>query len=95
MFSQTNETKAFFTRLEKATAAVPKKDLEEGREQNPLSAVHWTMESAPGGGYKITLLRGSIIAGQKTVEAKDLKDQESVDAIVQAMFEKIAPKKAA
>ena len=94
MFSQTNETKALFTRLEKAVAATPKKDLEEGREQNPLSAVHWTFENY-GTGYKITLMKRGLVAGQKTVEAKDLKDQESVDAIVQSMFEKIAPKKAA
>ncbi len=93
MFSQTNETKALFTRLEKATAAVPKKDIEEGREQNPLSAVHWTMEQHAGG-YKITIIRGGIIAGQKSVEAKDLKDQESVDAIVKVMFDKFAAKAA-
>lgn len=93
MFSQTNETKALFTRLEKATAATPKKDLEEGKEQNPLSSVHWTMENHAGG-YKITIVRGGLILGQKTFESKDMKDQESVTAIVQAMFDKIAAKAA-
>jgi hypothetical protein len=94
MFSQTNEIKSLFTRLEKATAATQKKDLDEGKPQNPLSAVHWTMENHAGG-YKITMMRNGLVIGQKSFEAKDMKDQESVTAIVQAMFEKIADKKAA
>lgn len=94
MLTQTNASKALFTRLEKATAATSPKDMAEGRPQNPLSSVHWTLENSPGG-YTITMLRGSLIIAQKMLLRQDLfleKDkvnEPAVDAIVKAMFEDV------
>lgn len=93
MLSQTNASKALFTRLEKATAATQPKDIADGKPQNPLSAVHWTLESSPGG-YTITMMRSGIVVSQKMLFRQDLflgdtgkVNEPAVDAIVKAMFE--------
>ncbi len=107
MLDHTTITKAIFTKLEKATAAVSKKDMEEGREQNPLSSMHWTLENY-GTGYRITMMRAGLIVARKDVDfndvtALDVKGRrtlaapdETFSAIVNAMFKDVpAPKKAA
>lgn len=105
MLNQDARSKALFTQIEKVVAAVPPAQLKEGKPQNPLSSVHWTLENAPGG-YKITIMRSGIIVSQKTLERADLfidlgkgKWQLRDDAValaVMAMFEGIpAPAKAA
>lgn len=107
MLDHTALTKAIFTKLEKATAAVPKKDLEEGREQNPLSTMHWTLENH-GTGYRITMMRGGLIVARRDVELNDVTaldvkgrrtlaaPDETFAAIAAAMFKDVpAPKKAA
>lgn len=107
MLDHTAVTKAIFTKLEKATAAVSKKDQEEGREQNPLSTMHWTLENH-GTGYRITMMRGSLIVSQKDVDFNDVTaldvkgrrtqaaPQETFDALTAAMFKDVpAVKKAA
>lgn len=107
MLDHTAVTKAIFAKLEKATAAVSKKDLEEGREQNPLSTMHWTLENH-GTGYRISMMRGGLIVAQKSLEFNDVTaldvkgrrtqaaPQETFDAIVAAMFKDVpAAKKAA
>lgn len=107
MLDHTAITKAIFTKLEKATAAVPKKDLEEGREQNPYSTMHWTMENH-GTGYRITMMRGDLIVSRRDVEFNDVTaldprgkrtlpaSDETFTALVAAMFKDVpTPKKAA
>lgn len=93
MLTQTNASKALFTRLEKATAATPPVQIAEGKPQNPLSAVQWTLETSPGG-YTITMTRGGVIVAQKMLFRQDLFlgdtgkiNEPAVDAIVKAMFE--------
>lgn len=99
MLHQDAKSKALFTRLEKVTAATHKKDLDEGKPQNPLSSVHWTLESSPGG-YTITMMRSGVIVSQKMLFRQDLFEtvaaggkqiervnEAAVDAIVKAMFE--------
>lgn len=98
-------TKALFSRLEKATAAVQPEHLKEGREQNPLSTMHWSMENH-GDGYRFTMLKGSLVVAQKSVALADVTaadekgrrvaaSQETINAIVASMFEKVPAKKAA
>lgn len=107
MLDHTQVTKAIFTKLEKATAAVSKKDLEEGREQNPLSTMHWTLENH-GTGYRISMMRGGLIVAQKSLDFNDVTaldvkgrrtaaaPQETFDAIAAAMFKDVpVAKKAA
>lgn len=105
MLYQDAKSKALFMKLEKVVAAVPKEHLQEGKPQNQLSSVHWTLENAPGG-YKITIMRSGIIVAQKTLERADLfmdlgkgkwqLRDDSVEQAVMAMFEGIpAPAKAA
>lgn len=107
MLDHTAITKAIFTKLEKATAAVPRKDLEEGREQNPLSLFHWTLENH-GTGYRITMMRGGLIVSRRDVEFNDVTaldtrgkrtlpaPDETFDALVAAMAKEVpATKKAA
>lgn len=98
-------TKALFTKLEKATAAVSPKDLEEGREQNPYSAMHWTLENY-GAGYKINAMRNGIIVSQKAIELADVTvrdekgraqivPQEQIDALVAAIAKDVPASKKA
>lgn len=98
-------TKTLFTKLEKATAAVPPEHITEGRPQNPLSTMHWTMENH-GAGYRFTMMRGGVIVSQKTVDLNEITTvdakgrrvvapQETIDALVASMFEKVPAKKAA
>lgn len=105
MLDMTPLTKAIFSCLERATAAVQPKDIAEGREQNPRSTVHWTMENH-GAGYRITMMRSGLVIAQKSVDLTDVTvrdakanrvaaPQETMDAIVAAMFEKVPVPKAA
>jgi hypothetical protein len=107
MLDHTAITKAIFTKLEKATAAVPQKEISEGREQNPLSTMHWTMENH-GSGYRITMMRGGIIVARRDVEFNDVTaldtrgkrtlpaPDETFTALVSAMFKDVpVAKKAA
>lgn len=96
MLNQDANSKALFMRLEKATAATPKKDMEEGRPQNPLGALHWSMEhlgpvdhKGRPGTYKITMMKGSLIVAQKTASRAELESADAVEHLVLSMFEGI------
>lgn len=103
MLDMSPVTKAIFARLERATAAVQSEHIAQGREQNPRSTVHWTMENH-GAGYKITMMRGGVIIAQKALDRADVTaldakgnriaaPQETIDAICASMFEKVPVEK--
>lgn len=101
MLDTTNQTKNMLERLGRATAAPHAHEAKEGKPENPLSVVHWTLENvgrimpvselAPRP-YTVNMVRHGKVIGSETINIGECKTQEETDAFVAAMFAKYMPK---
>lgn len=101
MLDTTNQTKNMLERLGRATAAPHAHEIKEGKAENPLSAVNWTLENegrimpaselAPRP-YKVNMVRHGKVIGSEVIQIGECKAQEEMDAFVSAMFSKYMPK---
>lgn len=99
MLDTGNLTKMMLERLGRSTAATPKKDMDEGRAQNPLSTVHWLLEivgSMPKREkeprtYRVSVLKGKLICGTMDIPPGECGSQEEMDGFCQTLYGKLFP----
>lgn len=101
MLDTTNQTKNMLERLGRATAAPHAHEIKEGKAENPLSAVNWTLENEgrimPASElvprpYKVNMLRHGKVIGSEVIQIGECKEQEEMDEFVKSMFSKYMPK---